>query len=81
MTHYDYWIFGFSAFTAITELYICWILTAEYYYDFNKDIKKAQKKTKTSKKTTQSKDGGTTVEESVEVTEPMSPGSPQGEGQ
>lgn len=31
--NYDIWAFGFTAFTAITELYICWILTIEYFYD------------------------------------------------
>jgi hypothetical protein len=51
----------------------------EFYYDKDKDDKK--KKTKTSKKTTQSKDGGTVTEETVETIEPISPGGPQGEGQ
>jgi len=58
-----------------------YILIKEYKYDEQKDLAKAQRKTKTSKKTTQSKDGGTTVEETTETTEPMSPGGPQGEGQ
>jgi hypothetical protein len=53
----------------------------EFEYDEQKDLAKAQRKTKTSKKTTQSKDGGTTVEETTETTEPVSPGGPQGKGQ
>lgn len=48
-----------------------YILVKEYNYDANKDLAKAQKKTRTSKKTTQSKDGGTTVEETTEISEPM----------
>jgi len=51
----------------------------EFYYDKDKDDKK--RKTRTSKKITQSKDGGTVTEETVETSEPVSPGGPQGEGQ
>jgi|WetSurMetagenome_2_1015567.scaffolds.fasta_scaffold1463608_1 hypothetical protein len=51
----------------------------EYYYDKDKDDKK--RKTRVSKKTTQTKDGGTTVEETTETSEPVIPGGPQGEGQ
>jgi len=51
------------------ELYICWILTMEYFYDAAKDAKK-QRRTKTTKKTT-SKAGESVVEESVEVSEPV----------
>ena len=45
---YDSWIFGFSAFTAVTELYICWILTAEYFYD-KKVYEQKRKKIKRTK--------------------------------
>lgn len=51
------------------ELYICWILTMEYFYDAAKDAKK-QRRTKTTKKTT-SKAGESVVEESTEVSEPV----------
>ena len=58
------------------ELYICWILTAEYYYDFNKDIKKS-KKTRTTKKTTTKPGGETVSEETTEISEPLNQGEPK----
>lgn len=53
----------------VAELYICWILTMEYFYDAAKDAKK-QRRTKTTKKTT-SKAGESVVEETSEVSEPI----------
>lgn len=55
----------------MAEIYICWILTKEYFYDFAKDEEKKHKKTRTTKKTTSKPGGETVVEESQEVTEPM----------
>ncbi len=52
----------------IAELYICGILTVEYYYDANKDAKKTRR-TKTTKKTTKA-DGSITEEQSEEVVSP-----------
>ena len=49
------------------EGYICWILTMEYFYDANKDALKKQRKTKTTKKTTQP--DGTVTEENSEILE------------
>jgi hypothetical protein len=82
MTKYEpIWLFLVLFPELLAGLYSAWILKREFDYDANKDLAKAQKKTRTSKKTTQSKDGGTVVEESTEVTEPASPGGPQGESQ
>lgn len=50
------------------ELYICGILTLEYFYDANKDAKKTRR-TKTTKKTTKT-DGSVTEEHSEEVISP-----------
>lgn len=58
----------------LAELYICWILTKEYFYDFQKDVEKKQKRTRTTKKVTQTKDGATVTEEATEVSEPMNQG-------
>jgi hypothetical protein len=43
----------------------------EYFYDAAKDEEKKQRKTKTTKKVTESKDGAKTVEETTETSEPM----------
>jgi hypothetical protein len=53
------------------EGYICAILTLEYFYDARKDELKKLRKTRTTKKTTSTKDGGSMVEESTEISEPM----------
>lgn len=45
------------------------ILIKEYKYDEQKDIEKKQKKTRTTKKVTENKDGGKVTEETVETEE------------
>lgn len=56
----------------LSELYICWILTMEYFYDKEKDEIKRQRKTRTTKKTTTNKtNGDIVVEENTEILEPM----------
>jgi hypothetical protein len=52
------------------SIYECYILRKEYEYDENKDLEKKLKRTKTTKKVTQSKDGTHTTEETSEITEP-----------
>lgn len=54
----------------VAEVYICVILTAEYFYDANKDLLKKQKKTRTTKKTTTEPSGTQTTEETTETVEP-----------
>ncbi len=43
----------------------------EYHYDKAKDDAKKQRKTRTTKKTVQTRDGGSTVEETTETSEPI----------
>lgn len=43
----------------------------EYEYDESKDLEKKQRKTRTTKKVTESKDGGKVVEETTETSEPI----------
>lgn len=43
----------------------------EYRYDESKDLEKKQKRTRTSKKVTEQKDGGKVTEEVTEVSEPV----------
>lgn len=50
----------------------------EYKYDESKDLEKKQRKTRTTKKVTESKDGGKVVEETTEVSEPMKEEQPNG---
>lgn len=52
----------------IFEGYICWILTMEYFYDKEKDDKK-QKRTRTTKKTTNLPSGEIITEENTESVE------------
>lgn len=53
------------------EAGIFYYVALEFYYDKEKDELKKQKKTRTSKKTTQDKDGGSTIEEVTETSEPL----------
>lgn len=53
------------------EAGILYYVAREFYYDRDKDLAKAQKKTRSSKKTVTDKTGTVTVEESQEITEPM----------
>lgn len=50
------------------ELYICWILTMEYFYDKEKDDKK-QRRTRTTKKTTTLPTGEVVTDEQTESVE------------
>ena len=59
----------------LAEIAIIYILVLEYKYDFNKDIEKKQKRTRTTKKTTTHKDGSNVQEESVETVEPITGGN------
>ncbi len=51
------------------ELYICLILTLEYYYDLNKDALKTRRKT--TKKRTTTSDGHVTEESTEETIAPQ----------
>jgi len=53
----------------IAELIICIYVVREFYYDANKDEVKKQRKTRTTKKTTQLPSGESIVEENTETTE------------
>lgn len=55
----------------LMEAGILIVVWMEYNYDRDKDEAKKQRKTRTTKKTTQSKDGSSTTEESIETTEPV----------
>lgn len=55
----------------VVECLILLVVWMEYKYDKNKDDAKKHRKTKTIKKTTSTKDGGSVVEESTEVSEPI----------
>jgi predicted Holliday junction resolvase-like endonuclease len=46
-------------------------LKREFEYDEQKDLEKTQRKTRTTKKITETKDGGKVVEETTETSEPM----------
>jgi hypothetical protein len=56
--------------TYIGFLTLSWV-KREYFYDKDKDERR-QKRTKTSKKTTTNPGGASVIEESVEVSEPIS---------
>ncbi len=53
----------------ILEAAILYILVKEYNYDYQKDVEKKQKRTKTTKKTTTQPGGPSTVEETTETVE------------
>lgn len=55
----------------LMEAGILYYVAREFYYDRDKDLAKAQKKTKSSKKTTTDKAGVVVIEETNEVTEPV----------
>lgn len=55
----------------LAEWIIVYILILEYQYDFNKDLEKKQRRTRTTKKTTQRPGGETIIEESTETTAPV----------
>lgn len=55
----------------VVECLILLVVWMEYRYDKEKDDAKKHRKTKTTKKTTNNKDGESVVEESTEVSEPI----------
>lgn len=73
--HLEHWyplwwsiVFVIEMFVGIATLYI---LIKEYRYDEAKDLEKKQRKTRTTKKITEQKDGAKVTEETTEVSEPM----------
>jgi len=58
-----------NTFNLIAEIAILYMLIIEYRYDEAKDLKRAQRKTKTTKKTTQLPTGEVVTEENVESIE------------
>jgi len=65
------WLFWQLNTEIVLGCFTLFILVKEYYYDYEKDEAKKQKRTKTSKKITETKDGGKVVEETTETSEPM----------
>ena len=64
------WLFIVLVVGVMYERYTAKMAKLEYDYDKEKDDAKKQRKTRTTKKTSESKDGTKTVEETTEVTEP-----------
>ena len=56
------------------EAGILYYVAREFYYDRDKDLAKAHKKTRTTKKVTSKPGGETITEESTETNEPVSNG-------
>lgn len=74
-TYLEHWyplwwsiVFVIEMFVGMATLYI---LIKEYRYDEAKDLEKKQRKTRTTKKTTEQKDGVKVTEETTEVSEPI----------
>lgn len=65
------WLFIILLSELLVSSATLWWIIKEFKYDQRKDEAKAHKKTRTTKKTTQTKDGGSVVEESTEVSEPV----------
>ena len=72
------WLFLILFPEMIAGIYSAWILKREFDYDAKRDAEKKQKRTKTTKKTS-TKDGATIIEESSEISEPISEGLTKGE--
>lgn len=64
------WFFAILAMGLAVEIHSNYMLRKEYEYDENKDLEKKQRRTKTTKKTT-NKNGESIVEESTETSEPV----------
>lgn len=65
------WLFWILMGELMAGIYTSVVVTLEYFYDANKDAQKKQRKTRTSKKVTEQRDGGKVTEEVTEVSEPM----------
>lgn len=65
------WLFLILFPEMVAGLYSAYILKREFDYDAQKDLEKAQKKTRTSKKTTTQPGGVSTTEEVTETSEPI----------
>lgn len=65
------WFFVILSLGLAVEIHSNYMLRKEYEYDENKDLEKKQRRTRTTKKTTMSKAGESTVEETTEVSEPV----------
>lgn len=65
------WLFLVLVAETVVGAAILWWTVKEYRYDEDKDIQKKHKRTKTTKKTTSTKDGGSVVEETTETSEPV----------
>lgn len=64
------WFFVILSLGLLVEIHSNYMLRKEYEYDENKDLEKKQRRTKTTKKTT-NKNGESIVEESTETSEPV----------
>jgi hypothetical protein len=67
----SFWLFTILLTEMVVGISTLYILIKEYRYDEAKDLAKKQKRTKTTKKVTESKDGQKIVEETTETSEPM----------
>lgn len=65
------WLFVVLCIETIVGIYTGIIVTMEYFYDAAKDEAKKQRRTRTSKKVTEQKDGAKVTEEVTEVSEPV----------
>ncbi len=65
------WLFLVLMPEMLIGFYSAYWIKREFDYDAQKDIEKKQRKTRTTKKTTSTKDGGSVVEESTEISEPV----------
>lgn len=65
------WLFIVLVVGLMYERYTAKMAKLEYDYDAAKDEAKRQRKTRTTKKTSESKDGTKTVEETTETSEPV----------
>lgn len=65
------WLFWILLGELFAGIYTSVVVTLEYFYDANKDAQKKQRRTKTSKKVSETKDGTKTTEEVTEVSEPI----------
>lgn len=72
--HEPLWLFIILFAGLLVELHSNYMLRKEYDYDKQKDDLKKQRRTKTTKKTT-NKNGESIVEESTEVSEPVEVGT------
>lgn len=71
------WLIVVLLFECVLSMIMIYWMVREFKYDADKDIAKKQRKTRTSKKTSESKDGTKTTEEVTEVSEPIDNKEPQ----